>query len=137
MKQAITRSIFLTFADMKRLERLVESARAGREDLRQLQQELALATVVEAADLPADVITMNSQARLQDIDTGEEMTYTLVFPDRASVEEDRISVLAPIGTAMLGQREGDEFEWEVPDGKVRLRVLKVLYQPEAAGHYHL
>lgn len=137
MKQAIMRSIFLTVADMKRLERLVESARAGREDLRQLQQELALATVVDPGDLPADVITMNSQARLQDIDTGEEMTYTLVFPNRASVEEDRISVLAPIGTAMLGQREGDEFEWEVPDGKVRLRVLKVLYQPEAAGHHHL
>lgn len=137
MKQPITRNIFLTSADMKRLEALVESARAGREDLRRLQQELALATIMDAADLPADVITMNSQARLQDVDSGEEMTYTLVFPDRASVEEDRISVLAPIGTAMLGQREGDEFEWEVPGGKVRLRVIKVLYQPEAAGHHHL
>ena len=74
MKQAIMRSIFLTVADMTRLERLVESVRPGREDLRQLQQELALATVVEAGDLPPDVITMNSRAQLQDISTGEEMT---------------------------------------------------------------
>jgi regulator of nucleoside diphosphate kinase len=65
------------------------------------------------------------------------MTYTLVFPEQADYEVRRISVLAPIGTAMLGQREGDEFEWVVPDGPVRLRVEKVIYQPEAAGHFHL
>ena len=80
---------------------------------------------------------MNSKARLRDLDTGEEVTYTLVFPDKASIDDERISVVAPIGTAMLGHRVGDEFEWKVPAGIVRFRVAKVLYQPEAAGHYHL
>jgi len=71
------------------------------------------------------------------LDTGEEMIFTLVFPGNASIERDRISVVAPIGTAMLGHRVGDEFEWEVPAGSVRLRVEEVLYQPEAAGDFHL
>jgi regulator of nucleoside diphosphate kinase len=80
---------------------------------------------------------MNSKARLRDLETNEEMIYTLVFPEDANVEEDKISVVAPIGTAMLGQRVGDEFEWEVPAGTVRLRVEELLYQPEAAGDFHL
>ena len=65
------------------------------------------------------------------------MMFTLVFPVNADIEHDKISVVAPIGTAMLGHRVGDEFSWEVPAGSVRLRVEEVLYQPEAAGHYHL
>jgi regulator of nucleoside diphosphate kinase len=63
------------------------------------------------------------------------MTYTLVFPRDANVDEGRISILAPLGTAILGYRVGEEFEWDVPSGKRRLRIAKVLYQPEAAGHY--
>jgi regulator of nucleoside diphosphate kinase len=80
---------------------------------------------------------MNSKARLLDLDDQEEVTYTLVFPENASLEHNRISVIAPIGTAMLGQREGDEFEWEVPAGRTRLKVVKVLFQPEAAKQYEL
>jgi regulator of nucleoside diphosphate kinase len=109
----------------------------ARDDLRGLQSELEHASVVKSEDVPPDVITMNSKARLSDLDTGEEMVFTLVFPNNASIEHNRISVVAPIGTAMLGQRVGDEFEWEVPAGSVRLRVDEVLYQPEAAGDYHL
>jgi len=78
--------------------------------------------VVAPEDIPQDIITMNSTAQLRELLTDDVMTYTLVFPDRADYEAGRISVLAPIGTAMLGQREGDEFEWEVPAGPVRLRV---------------
>ncbi len=131
------RTIYITAADMKRLRRFVETQRSPREDLKSLVAELDRAQVVAAPDIPGDVITMNSQARLRDVETGDIMTYTLVFPERADYESNRISVLAPIGTAMLGHREGDEFEWTVPDGTVRLHVEKVLYQPEAAGHYHL
>lgn len=88
-------------------------------------------------EIPRDVITMNSQARLRDKATREIMTFTLVFPENASIEHNRISVLAPIGTAMLGQRQGDELQWEVPAGTVHLKVTKVLYQPEASNHFHL
>jgi regulator of nucleoside diphosphate kinase len=80
---------------------------------------------------------MNSKAQVRDLEDDEVMTYTLVFPAKANVDEGQLSVLAPIGTAMLGHRVGDEFEWHVPAGAIRLRVEKVLYQPEAAGHYNL
>ncbi len=132
-----TRTIYITEADEKRLRPLIGSMKNSREDLRALEAELKQARVVPPGEIPPDVITMNSKARLRDLETGEEMIYTLVFPDRASVEEGRISVIAPIGTAMLGQRVGDEVEWQVPAGPVRLKVEEVLYQPEASGHFHL
>jgi len=122
---------------MKRLRPLVERLKNSRDDLGMLQQELERARVVAPEEVPPDVVTMNSKARVRDVATNEEMTYTLVFPEQADIEQGKISVVAPIGTAMLGQRVEDEFEWQVPAGPVRLRVEEVLYQPEAAGHFHL
>ena len=132
-----TRHIYITEADINRLRPLIEALKDPRDDLRGLEGELGHAHVVAPADVPPDVITMNSKARVRDVETDEEMTYTLVFPDKANIDEGKISVVAPIGTAMLGQRVGDEFEWEVPAGSVRLRVEEVLYQPEASGDFHL
>ena len=131
------RTIYITAADMTRLRALVAANRDPREDIQALAAELDRAHVVSPAEIPRDVITMNSKASLREVGTDDMMTYTLVFPDPANIEPRRSSILAPIGTAMLGQREGDEFDWEVPAGKVRLRVEKVHYQPEAAGHFHL
>lgn len=131
------RIIYVTEADMKRLRPLIESMQKARDDLQSLQRELDDAHIVAPTEVPREVITMNSKARIRDVETGEEWTYTLVFPDQADIEQGKISVVAPIGTAMLGQRTGDEFEWEVPAGPVHLRVEEVLYQPEAAGHFHL
>ncbi len=131
------RVIYITEADMRRLEPLIEAMKNSRDDLRALQAELATARVVAPKEVPPDVITMNSRARLRDLETDEELIYTLVFPDQANIEEQKISVVAPVGTAMLGHRVGDQFEWNVPGGSVRLRVEEVLYQPEAAGHFHL
>lgn len=135
------RVIYITEYDVKRLRELIEDMKRadyyGREDVKQLEAELERGHVVEPQAVPPQVITMNSKARLIDLDTGEEMTYTLVFPQDANIREGRISVLAPIGTAMLGYSVGDTFEWPVPDGVRRLKVQEVLYQPEAAGHYHL
>src|SRR5687768_11688663 len=104
-----TRIIYITEADMKRLRPLIEVLKNSRDDLRGLERELEHAQVVAPSDVPGDVITMNSMARLRDLETDEEMTYTLVFPDKASIDEGKISVVAPIGTAMLGHRVGDEF----------------------------
>ncbi len=135
------RVIYITEYDVKRLRELLDDMRRadyyGREDVKQLEAELDRGRVVAPQDAPPDVITMNSRARLLDLDTGEEMTYTLVFPQDANIREGKISVLAPIGTAMLGYSVGDTFEWQVPDGVRRLKVMQILYQPEAAGHYHL
>jgi regulator of nucleoside diphosphate kinase len=133
----MNRTIYITQQDMNRLRSLIDSMKSSREDLNALSAELEQAKVVSPAEVPADVITMNSKAQVRDLDDNELMTYTLVFPGKANVDEGLLSVLAPIGTAMLGHRVGDEFEWHVPAGAIRLRVEKVLYQPEAAGHYNL
>jgi regulator of nucleoside diphosphate kinase len=122
---------------MKRLRSLLEEMKNTRDDLRMLQRELERAHVLSPKEVPPDVVTMNSKVRVREVGADEVTTYTLVFPDQANIDLNRISVIAPIGTAMLGRRLGDEFEWQVPAGPVRLRVEEVLYQPEAAGHFHL
>jgi regulator of nucleoside diphosphate kinase len=80
---------------------------------------------------------MNSRVRLKDLETNEEKVYTLVFPSEANLEQQKISILAPIGTAILGYRVGDTVEWRVPGGIRKLRLEEILYQPEAAGQYSL
>ena len=85
-----------------------------------------------ADSIPADVVTMDSEVALRNLDTGEEMVFTVVFPGKANVDERRLSVLAPLGAAVLGYRAGDIIEWTVPGGVRRLKVEEVLYQPEAA-----
>ncbi len=135
------RTIYITEFDMKRLRELIVEAkrldRRGSEYLESLEGELSRGILVAPQDVPPDVVTMNSRVNLVDLDTGEEMVCTLVFPNEADVAQSKISVLAPIGTAMLGYRVGDTFEWKVPDGIRRLQIKSVLYQPEAAGDYHL
>lgn len=135
-------NIYITKPDHERLTKLIEIAReregdANRQYLDLLEEELDRAEVVQQKDIPADVITMRSTVRLKDLETGEEMNYQPVFPTEANYDEGKISVLAPIGTAMLGYRRGDTIEWQVPSGVRRLRVEEVLYQPEAKGEYHL
>jgi len=131
------RNIFVTAEDRKRLEALLQRPTADwdREDVRELVREIQRASVVAAAEIPADVITMNSKAKLLDLDRGATLEYTLVYPQDADFAAGKISVLAPIGAAMLGYRVGDEIEWTVPGGLRRLRVEEVLYQPEAAGDF--
>lgn len=135
------RAIHITEYDMARLRELLDDAspqeRRGNQYLESLEAELARARVLAPTEIPPNVITMNSVAHLVDLDTQEEMVYTLVFPDQADIAHGKISVLAPIGTAMLGYRVGDTFLWEVPDGVRKLLVKEVLYQPEASGDYHL
>ena len=135
-------NIYITKPDQERLTRLIEFTRerdddANRKYLDSLEEELAKAEVVQQEDIPPDVITMRSTVRLKDLDTGREMIYGLVFPTEANYDDGKISVLAPIGTAMLGYRLGDVIEWKVPSGLRRLKVEKVLYQPESKGDYHL
>ena len=97
-----------------------------------LEQELDRAQIVSPSQVPEDVVTMNSRVRVKDVETGEDKTYTLVFPRDADFAQGKISVLAPIGTAILGYRVGDVIEWRVPGGRRKLRVEEVMYQPEAA-----
>ncbi len=109
--------------------RLSDRARA---EITALRSELERAEIVAPDEVPPDVITMNSRAELLDLETKERMEFSLVFPAEADIEEGKISILAPLGTAMLGYRVGDEFEWAVPYGHRRLRVTRIEFQPEAS-----
>ncbi|MDD4872920.1 MAG: nucleoside diphosphate kinase regulator [Kiritimatiellae bacterium] len=135
------RKICITEADKMHLEELIDVAGEfggrARKDLEALAHELARADIVDPKDVRPDVVTMNSRVVLKDVNTGEEMNYALVFPKDANVDEGAISVLAPIGTAILGYSKGDIIEWPVPAGMRRIRIEKIVYQPEAAGHFHL
>lgn len=125
--------IFMTKHDHERLSGMLANHAVGREDLKKLEEELDRAEIVDVRELPPDVVTMHSVVRLRDLDSGELRTYRLVYPSEAGRGEASLSVLAPIGTALLGYRSGDTIEWAVPRGMRRLQVLEVLYQPEAAG----
>jgi regulator of nucleoside diphosphate kinase len=133
------RNIHITEFDLMRLRSLIVEARysnyRGTPYLENLVNELDRAIVVPSKEVPPDVITMNSQVRLRDLDTDEEMIYTLVFPEDADISQGKVSVLAPIGTAMLGYRVGETFEWEVPVGTRKIKIEEILYQPEASGDF--
>lgn len=122
------RNITISVADRDRLFKLINSARLDwripKEHLSALEGELARATFVEPEELPSDVVAMHSTIWFRDLDTGEVEQYTLVYPDKADVTRNRISVLAPIGTALLGFRVGDTVNWKVPLGTRRLRITK-------------
>lgn len=135
MDASTNRIIYITSADQERLEKLVETARHGAqaEYIQKLEEELLRAHIVPADEIPQDVVTMHSRVLLTDLDSGEKLECTLVFPHQADTRQNKISVLAPIGTAMLGYRAGDTFAWQVPRGTRRMRITRVLYQPEAAG----
>jgi regulator of nucleoside diphosphate kinase len=136
----IKNPIHITTQDKQRLEDLLVEVQASdprkHGDLKALTQELRRAVIVDPKNVFRDVITMNSRAEMRDLESGETVAFTLVFPSEANIDEEKISVLAPIGAGMLGYRVGDEFEWNVPGGLRRMKVTKVEYEPEAAGHFH-
>jgi regulator of nucleoside diphosphate kinase len=135
------RDIYITKFDLARLKELVDVGitfkERDREYLESLQNELDRAHIVDPTAIPHNVVTMNSRVRFKDMETGDEKSYTLVFPSDADIEKNRISILAPIGTAILGYRAGDTVNWLVPAGTRKVRILEILYQPEAAGRYDL
>lgn len=135
------RKIYVTEFDRTRLVNLLNVAGSWNDkdidDLTRLENELEQVHVVSSQAIPSDVVTMNSRARVRDLDSSEEMVFTLVFPAEADYIRGRLSVLAPIGTALLGYRAGDTVELQVPSGVRRLKIEQILYQPEAAGDYHI
>jgi len=135
------RVIYITESDFERLEQLLtvagEPRYPDRADLTQLEEELDRAHIVDSKEIPPSVVTMNSQVKVQDLDTNEQMLFTLVFPKDANIDAGKLSVLSPIGTAILGYSAGDTIEWPVPGGTRRIKIEQILYQPEAAGDYHL
>ncbi len=138
---AADKFIYVTENDMRKLKALVQSSRDSRKitekNLQILETELNKAKVMKSEEISSDVITMHSEVLLLDLDTDEETTYRIVFPDQADIDKGYVSILAPIGTALLGYSVGDIIEWSVPAGTAKWKVMKISYQPESAGDYQL
>lgn len=127
-------AIFVAEGDARRLAFLLSGGREQAHDaghLRELRAELERAIIVAPRDIPAGVITMNSVVTVHDVTAGDRREITLVYPHEAQPAAGRISVLAPLGTALLGYREGDEVEWLMPGGIRRLRIESVRRSDEA------
>lgn len=128
-----TPPITLTRTDVERLERLLESLHDHGPAAMALDAELARAQVVERAELPPGVVSLNSRVHCREEGSGKDYHLTLVMPHDAG-KEGTVSVLAPVGTALLGLTVGQHIDWPTPSGKVlQLTLLAVEYQPEAAG----
>ena len=132
--------LLLSRLDAERIEELLEQPQYRSLNTDALRGELERAEVVEPADLPKDVISMNStaQVRVEDAELGtHEHELTLVYPRDADGSANKVSIFAPVGSALLGLRTGDTIDWPLPGGRsARLQVLAIRYQPEAAGELH-
>lgn len=127
--------ITVSRVDLQRIEALLEKAPES-EVVEALEQELLRATLVAPADMPPHVVTMNSRVRCREEVSGREYTLTLVYPQDAG--PGKVSVLAPIGAALLGLSVGQSIDWPGPGGKpLRVSILEIEYQPEAAGDIQL
>ncbi|MGH8354000.1 MAG: nucleoside diphosphate kinase regulator [Pseudomonas sp.] len=128
--------ITITRLDLQRLERLLDSLADHSPGAAALESELARAQVVGHAEVPAGVVTMNSRVYCRDEGSGKEYHLTLVYPQDAGLEG-TVSILAPVGSALLGLSVGQHIDWPGPGGKLlKLTLLAVEYQPEAAGAYN-
>lgn len=130
--------IVVSSLDMERLEHLLDSlpaAQAGTRDI--LLDELARAELVEPEDMPQDVVTMNSRVRFVLDNAPQEFDLSLAYPKDVDGAGDKLSVLTPVGSALLGLKVGDSIAWTRPDGgRFDVTVREIVYQPERAGDLH-
>ena len=135
------KQVFLTEYDHDRLLELIESAKEyyarDQDYLEELEEDLSRCRLVDSRSIPADVVTMNSRVRIRDLDTDKEMEVTLVFPHKANLEAGRLSILSPIGAAILGGVQGQVVQRKVRSGIKQIRIEEITYQPEAAGNFDL
>lgn len=134
-------NIFITENDRKRLNELIKAIEneklKNNSYIEQLKKELERAKIVPPNKISGEVVTVNSRILLEDMVTNEEFSYQVVFPSNADLEAGKISILAPVGIALLGYKVGDIITWEVPGGVRKLKIKEMVYQPEAEGDYDL
>ncbi len=130
-------NIIISSLDVERLEKILEALPHGTVGKEELETELERAEIVEPEEIPANVVTMNSTVRFKVASSNEEFEYTLVYPKDADGSKHKISILAPVGSAMLGLKEGDEIEWPKPGGgSLTVHIDKIVYQPEREGLFY-
>jgi regulator of nucleoside diphosphate kinase len=133
--------LIISKLDYSRIRNRINDARQKRSissvEAEALMKELDSATIVEPTAMPSDVVTMNSIVRLSFLNNNKQVEFQIVYPDKANVKENKISIFSPVATALIGYKENDEIEWVVPAGLTKIRIDKIIYQPESAGDYDL
>lgn len=128
--------ILITEKDLLRIKHILSFQRS--EDFENLELELDRAKIISDDTVPPDLVTMNSKVRFLNVQDNKEMVISIVYPSEANFAEGKVSVLASLGSALIGLRVGQEINWMFPDGKTKtLKILDIIYQPEANGHWHL
>lgn len=128
--------ILITEKDLLRIRHVLSFQKS--DDFENLELELDRAKIISDDQVPRDLVTMNSKVKFLNVQDNKEMTITIVYPADANFSEGKVSVLASLGSALIGLRVGQEINWMFPDGKTKtLRILSVIYQPEANGDWHL
>jgi regulator of nucleoside diphosphate kinase len=132
-------TIILSKLDFSRIHKCIHDARQmntiGANEAENLLNELNSAKIVEPEEIPHDVVTMNSIVRISFLNTKKTLQFQIVYPDQANFRDNRISILSPVATALIGYKVSDEIEWIVPSGLTKLRIDEIIYQPEAAGDF--
>ena len=131
--------IIINRLDYARISKCISDAKQFRSisnaEAEKLLSELDSAKIVEPQAIPSDVVTMNSIVRLSFLNSNKQVQFQIVYPERANLKENKISIFSPIATALIGYKVGDEIEWIVPAGLSRLKIDEIVYQPEAAGEF--
>jgi regulator of nucleoside diphosphate kinase len=129
--------VVLTSQDLDRLEALLETLPANAFPAKELRAELDRSEIVEPEQIPPSVVTMNSTVRFSIDASGDDFCLTLVYPKDVDGSGDKISILAPVGSALLGLSTGDEIEWPRPGGgMIKVRIVEIVYQPEREGKFY-
>ncbi|MCO4753377.1 MAG: nucleoside diphosphate kinase regulator [Bacteriovoracaceae bacterium] len=136
MNEQADNNIMVSDKDLARIMSILNKQESS--DFDALEVELERANVISSKDVPADLVTMNSIVKYQILEDHKEMTVELVYPNRADSSTGKISILAAMGSALIGLRVGQSIRWSFPNGKIKtLEITQILYQPEANGDWEL
>jgi regulator of nucleoside diphosphate kinase len=132
----VNNKLVLTNDDYKLLVSYLNGSRSrtpfDRKNAEELEAELKKAKLVDKSDFPDDVVRINSTVRIKTDDKDEIMELKLVTPDKADIKGKKISIMAPIGTALIGFRKGQQVKWKVPAGKKTFTILEVINEQVAS-----
>lgn len=137
----IMKKVTLTKNDYTRIYKTITDAKNSKtinsNEAEKLLSELSKAEIVPSEKIDKDVVTMNSEVKLFFENTQKEQSFKIVYPQDANLKENKISIFSPIATALIGYKIGDEIEWIVPGGMTKIKIVDLIYQPEAAGDFDL
>lgn len=135
------KKVTLTKNDYTRIYKAITDAKNSKtinsNEAEKLLSELSKAEIVPSEKIDKDVVTMNSEVKLFFENTQKEQSFKIVYPQDSNLKENKISIFSPIATALIGYKIGDEIEWIVPGGMTKIKIIDLIYQPEAAGDFDL